>query len=61
MSEFKIYGPCNPSVLQQLARIEASRKRNDLAQAVIHGLLAAVFALVAGVIAFTMAFAAPSI
>ena len=59
MSEPKIYGPCNPSVLRQLARIEANRRRGELANAIIHGLLAAVFAIVAGVIAFTMAFAAP--
>ena len=55
MSEFKIYGPCSPSVLRQLARIRKRQARKELAEAVVHGLLLAVFALALGVLAFTFA------
>lgn len=58
MSE--VYNPTpdtSPSVLLQLARINANRKRNELARAIVRGILYAVFALSAGVIACTFAFA----
>lgn len=54
--------PQNPkplSVLEQLDRIARQRKRGELAEAVVHGLLAAAFAVAAGVIAISMVFAAP--
>ena len=47
------------SVLEQLDKIERMRKRGELANAIVHGLLAATFALAAGVIAVSMVFAAP--
>ncbi len=54
MSEFRLY-PCNPSLLRQFARIERERRRKRHAQAIVHGLLCAVFALAMGVIAVTFA------
>ena len=51
--------PLPLSVLEQLERIERQRKRGELANAIVHGLLAATFALAAGVIAVSMVFAAP--
>jgi hypothetical protein len=51
--------PLPLSVLEQLERIERYRKRSELANAIVHGLLAAAFALAAGVIAVSMVFAAP--
>ena len=47
------------SVLEQFERINRLRKRNELAEAIVHGLLAAAFAVAAGVIAVSMVFAAP--
>ena len=47
------------SVLEQLDRIERQRKRGEFAEADVHGLLAAAFAVAAGVIAISMVFAAP--
>ena len=60
MSE--VYNPLpdtSPSVLRQLARIERERDRRELANAIVHGLLAAVFAIAAGFLAVHMVFAAP--
>ena len=62
MSE--IYNPTpdtSPSVLRQLARIEQSRRRNDLAKAIARGILYAVFALSMGVltVSFCLAFSGP--
>jgi len=54
MSEFRLY-PCNPSLLKQLARIDEARRRQRQAQAIVNGLLSAVFALALGVIAVTFA------
>ena len=51
--------PLPLSVLEQLERIERQRKRGELANAIVHGLLAAAFAVAAGVIAISMVFAAP--
>ena len=47
------------SVLEQLDRVERQRRRGELAEAVVHGLLAAAFAVAAGVIAVSMVFASP--
>ena len=47
------------SVLEQLDRVERQRRRGELAEAVVHGLLAAAFAVAAGVIAVSMVFATP--
>ena len=47
------------SVLEQLDRVERQRRRGELAEAVVHGLLAAAFAVAAGVIAISIVFAAP--
>ena len=63
MSE--IYNPLpdtSPSVLRQLARIEKMRRRNDLARAIVRGILYAVFALALGVmtVTFCCAFSMPS-
>lgn len=60
MSEFRLY-PCNPSLLRQLARIERERRREETAKAIVNGLLGAVFAISAGVIAVTFicAFSGP--
>ena len=55
MSEFKIYGPCNPSVLHQLARINAGRRRRETAEAIFHGILLAVF--VTALVIFGVCFA----
>lgn len=49
----------SPSVLRQLARIEREYRRRELAEAIVHGLLAAVFAIVAGVLACTVVFSCP--
>ena len=60
MSE--VYNPLpdtSPSVLRQLARIERERDRRELTSAIVHGLLAAAFAVAAGVLAVHMVFAAP--
>ena len=43
----------SPSVLRQLARIEQSRRRNELAKAIVRGVLYAVFALALGVMTVT--------
>lgn len=43
----------SPSVLRQLARIEQSRRRNELAKAIVRGILYAVFALALGVMTVT--------
>lgn len=54
MSE--IYNPLpdtSPCVLRQLARIEKARRRNDLAKAIVRGILYAVFALALGVMTVT--------
>ena len=51
--------PLPLSVLEQLERIERQRKRGELANAIVHGLLAAAFAVAAGVIAVSMVFATP--
>ena len=51
--------PLPLSVLEQFERINRLRKRNELAEAIVHGLLAAAFAVAAGVIAVSMIFAAP--
>ena len=51
--------PLPLSVLEQLERIERQRKRGELANAIVHGLLAAAFAVAAGVIAVSMVFASP--
>ena len=51
--------PLPASVLVQLARIERARDRRELANAIVHGLLAAVFAIAAGFLAVHMVFAAP--
>jgi hypothetical protein len=51
--------PLPLSVLEQLERIERQRKRGELDNAIVHGLLAAAFAVAAGVIAVSMVFAAP--
>lgn len=51
--------PLPLSVLEQFERINRLRKRNELAEAIVHGLLAAAFAVAAGVIAVSMVFAAP--
>ena len=51
--------PLPASVLVQLARIERERDRRELANAIVHGLLAAAFAVAAGVLAVHMVFAAP--
>ena len=51
-----VFNPCpdtSPSVLRQLARIEASRRRNELAKAIVRGILYAVFALALGVMTVT--------
>ena len=52
----------SPSVLRQLARINAIRKRNELARSIVRGILYAVFALALGVITVTFccAFSMPS-
>lgn len=47
------------SVLEQIDRIERQRKRGELAEAVVHGLLAAAFAVAVGVMAVSLVFAAP--
>ena len=60
MSE--VYNPLpdtSPSVLRQLARIEREYKRRELADAIVHGLLAAAFAIFAGVLACTVVFSCP--
>ena len=51
----------SPSVLSQLARIEQSRRRNELAKAIVRGILYAVFALALGVmtVTFCCAFSIP--
>lgn len=51
--------PLPLSVLEQFERINRIRKRNELAEAVVHGLLAAAFAVAAGVIAVSLVFAKP--
>ena len=51
--------PLPLSVIEQFERINRIRRRNELAEAVVHGLLAAAFAVAAGVIAVSMVFAAP--
>ena len=51
--------PLPLSVLEQFERINRIRKRNELAEAIVHGLLAAAFAVAAGVIAVSMVFASP--
>ena len=54
MSE--VFNPCpdtSPSVLRQLARIEQSRSRGELARAIVRGILYAVFALALGVMTVT--------
>lgn len=63
MSE--VFNPCpdtSPSVLRQLARIEKSRKRGEMAKAIVRGLLYAAFALALGVmtVTFCCAFSMPS-
>ena len=54
MSEFRLY-PCNPSLLRQLARIERERRRKRQAEAIVQGVLSAVFALALGVIGIVFA------
>jgi len=62
----EIYNPTpdtSPSVLRQLARIEKSRKRGEMAKAIARGILTAIFALALGVmtVTFCLAFSMPSL
>ena len=57
MSEFRLY-PCNPSLLRQLARIEAERARRARAEAVFQGLVSALFGIGMGVLAVAFFWAA---
>ncbi|MCR5259512.1 MAG: hypothetical protein K6E40_15305 [Desulfovibrio sp.] len=57
MSEFRLY-PCNPSLLKQLSRIRAERRRRERTEAIAMGVLSALFGIGLGVLAVAFFWAA---